>query len=350
MLSSLCWKFSAACTVHTQSRRSSISVFATASSWPSSSSSCLKRCFQSSLSSTTSKKKKNKDEFVTVLKLNMLQDNPGAVKKVCKTVLMLFLVQFSNALFLSLSQLPLPHFSFYLSFQKRRIGRGIGSSKGKTAGRGHKGQKARAGGSISLGFEGGQTKFYKLLPKRGFSNKRHKTDMLGINIGTIQDYIDMGRLIVPNDNNYAALTMKDLLDAGLCTASSVKHGIKLLAKGKERLRTPIHLEISRASSEAIQAVEAIGGEVTTVHYNQLALRALLKPQHFVAKDGTSKLPKFARPPPKWQPYYTNWDRNRGYLSVQGQMRKLLKDRPELAAEFNKALENRKLANETSVIQ
>ena len=164
--------------------------------------------------------------------------------------------------------------------------------------------------------------------------------MLALNLGTVQDYIDMGRLIVPEDNT-VPLTMKDLLDAGLCTSSSVKHGIKLLAKGKERLKTPIHLEIARASEEAIQAVEAIGGEVTTVHYNRLALRALLKPQKFIDEDGVGKLPKFARPPPKWQPYYTNWDRNRGYLSVQAQMRKLLKDRPELEEEFARALKERK---------
>jgi ribosomal protein L15 len=71
---------------------------------------------------------------------------------------------------------------------------------------------------------------------------------------------------VPNDNNYAPLTMKDLLDTGLCRVSSVKHGIKLLvkAKEKERPRTPIHLETSRASNAAIQAVEAVNGEVTTV--------------------------------------------------------------------------------------
>lgn len=189
-----------------------------------------------------------------------------------------------------------------------------------------------------MGFEGGQTKLYKLLPKRGFTNKRHKTDMLAINLGTIQDYIDMGRLNLPTENiGSTPITMKDLLDAGLCTASSVKHGIKLLAKGKERFTTPLHLEISRASEEAIHAVEAIGGEVTTVHYNQLALRALLKPHKFVSNDGVGRLPKFARPPPKWQPFYTNWDRNRGYLSVQAQMRKLLHERPELVKDFEIAL-------------
>jgi len=233
------------------------------------------------------------EEIVEVLKLNMLKDNPGAVKK------------------------------------KRRIGRGIGSSKGKTSGRGHKGQKARSGGSIPIGFEGGQTKLYKLLPKRGFNNKRHKTDMLAINLGTLQDFVDMGRLLPEK-----TLNLKDLCDAGVCTTSSIKHGVKLLAKGKERLTTPLQLEVSRASTQAIEAMEAIGGEVTTVHYNRLALRALLKPDKFV------QLPKFARPPPMWQPYYTNWDANRGYLSVQAQMRSLLKERPELEEAFTKALEER----------
>ena len=69
-----------------------------------------------------------------------------------------------------------------------------------------------------------------------------------------------------------------------------------------------------------------------MHYNRLALRALLKPDKF------ERLPKFARPPPKWQPYYTNWHRNRGYLSVQAQMRDLLKERPELENAFADALE------------
>jgi large subunit ribosomal protein L15 len=153
--------------------------------------------------------------------------------------------------------------------------------------------------------------------------------MLPLNIGTLQDYVDMGRLQTDR-----VLTLKDLCDAGICTASSIKHGVKLLGKGKDRLTTPIQLEISRASQEAIEAIEQVGGEITTVHYNRLALRALLKPDKFL------QLPKFARPPPKWQPYYTNWERNRGYLSVQAQMRNLLKEKPELEEAFAKALEER----------
>ena len=261
--------------------------------------SCFSTLHRNDESSINTNSKQQQQELVSILKLNMLQDNPGAVKK------------------------------------KRRIGRGIGSSKGKTSGRGHKGQKARAGGSIPIGFEGGQTKFYKLVPKRGFTNKRHKTDMLAVNVGTIQDYIDMGRLNPTNSNNDGEeqpLTLYDLCQAGICKPSSIKHGVKLLAKGKERLKTPFQLQVSRASQEAIQAIEEIGGQVTTVHYNRLALRALLKPEKF------ELLPKFARPPPKWLAYYTNWETNRGYLSVQAQMRELLKKRPELEGAFAQALE------------
>lgn len=311
--------------------RAAAAVTATASSSTMMPSSCSSLRQLSSSAAQTDEKSSSRPhkEFVSVLKLNMLQDNPGAVKK------------------------------------RRRIGRGIGSSKGKTSGRGHNGQKSRSGGSIPLRFEGGQTPFFKLLPKRGFTNKRHKADMVSINVGTIQDYIDMGRLSISSNSDSDEIpvwNMKDFLDAGMFTASSVKNGIKLLAQGKERLRTPFKLEISRASETAIDAIEAIGGEVTTVHYNRLALRALLKPHKFGAVNTASpddeggygfeeqeepptrnnsktpkSLPKFARPPPKWQPYYTNW-KNRGYLSVQAQMRKLLSERPELEDTFTKALD------------
>jgi len=219
----------------------------------------------------------NGGEVVHVLTLNKLSDNPGAVKK------------------------------------KRRVGRGVGSSKGKTCGRGHKGQKARSNPGIHPGFEGGQTKLYKRIPKRGFTNI-HATPMLALNLGTLQDFVDMGRLIPPKPDE-PALNLKDLVEAGIAKNSSIKHGMKLLAKGKERLRTPLKLEVSRASRAAIEALEAVGGEVTTVHYNRLALRVLLKPHKFQV------IPKFAAPPPKLLPYYTNYE-NRGYLSPEVQKRKL----------------------------
>lgn len=213
-------------------------------------------------------------EVVTFIGLNTLRDNVGAIKT------------------------------------SRRVGRGIGSSKGKTCGRGHKGQKSRSGGGVSPFFEGGQTTFVKRIPKRGFTNN-HAEPMVPVNVGTLQDYIDMGRLI-PSDEPF---TMKDLVDAGVTTCSSVKFGVKLLAKGKERLRTPIKIEISRASQGAIEAIEKVGGEIATVHYNRLALRALLKPHKFEV------IPKRARPPPQLMQYYTDYDK-RGYLSPEVQLKQV----------------------------
>ena len=168
-------------------------------------------------------------------------------------------------------------------------------------------------------FEGGQTKLYKLLPKRGFTNS-HAQRMTPVNIGTLQDFVDMGRL----DPTKNPITLKDLVDAGVTKTNAIKHGVKLLAKGGERLKTPLTLEVSRASQGAIQAMEAVGGQVTTVHYNRLALRVMLRPDKF-----EEPLPRQAKPPPRIMSYYTHW-KHRGYLSPQHQMRKLLENRPELA--------------------
>merc|ERR1712037_393127 len=120
----------------------------------------------------------------------------------------------------------------------------------------------------------------------------------------------MGRL-VPNGN----ITMRDLVQAGICKNSAIPYGMKLLGKGKSRFCSAIKLEISRASKTAIDAIEKAGGEITTVHYNRLALRALLKPEKF------DILPHRAKPPPKYMNYYRSWD-NRGYLSPEIQMRLL----------------------------
>jgi large subunit ribosomal protein L15 len=139
----------------------------------------------------------------------------------------------------------------------------------------------------------------------------------------------MGRISITDG---VVLNLKDLVQAGMCKPSAIKFGIKLLAKGE--ITTPIQLQVSRASSAAIQAIEQAGGEVTTVHYNRLALRALLKPDKF------DTIPKQARPPPKLQAYYTNWHDNRGYMSVQAQMRELLKEQPQLEEAFAKALESK----------
>jgi large subunit ribosomal protein L15 len=204
----------------------------------------------------------------------------------------------------------LTHIFIYLS-QKRRVGRGVGSSKGKTCGRGHKGQKSRSGGGVRPTFEGGQTPFFKTLPKRGFTNP-NAMPMVPINIGTVQDYIDMGRLDATKE-----ITLKSMVDAGMTKVNSIKYGIKLLAKGKDRVRTPMTIKVSRASAAAIFSVEEAGGEITTVHYNKLALRVLLRPQKF------DIIPRQARPPPRLMEYYIDWN-NRGYLSPQSEMRRVLK--------------------------
>jgi large subunit ribosomal protein L15 len=154
---------------------------------------------------------------------------------------------------------------------------------------------------------------FKRLPKRGFTNN-HAEPMVPINVGKLQDYIDMGRLPVPKEGD-DPLTMVDLVNAGITKASTIKHGVKLLGDGADRLRSPIRIEISRASTSAIDAIEAAGGEITTVHYNRLALRALLLPHKFEI------LPKRAMPPPRLLTYYTSWE-NRGYLCPKVQLRKL----------------------------
>ena len=109
------------------------------------------------------------------------------------------------------------------------------------------------------------------------------------------------------------ITMKALRDARL--VPRIRHGVKLLARGKERFAARVHLEVSAASAEAIRAVEAAGGSVRCVYYSPLALRALLRPEKF---DFPIKSP---RPPPNKIGYYLNY-RNRGYLSSRLQLEAL----------------------------
>jgi large subunit ribosomal protein L15 len=201
--------------------------------------------------------------------------------------------------------------------QKRRVGRGIGSGRGKTCKRGHKGTRARSGGSVSLGFEGGQTPMHRRLPKRGFKNGPD-TSFDTVSLEKIHEYIAMGRLRVPSAE---LITMKHLQDAGVI--NKIKHGLKLLGgdsragKGvpEQFTRIPLHLEVCGASSSAVAAVEAVGGTVTCAHFNRLALQALLKPHKF------ELLPRRARPPPRLMPRFLDYER-RGYLSPEVQMRNL----------------------------
>ncbi|XP_009338744.2 50S ribosomal protein L15 [Pyrus x bretschneideri] len=171
--------------------------------------------------------------------------------------------------------------------QKTRKGRGIGSGKGKTAGRGHKGQKAR--GSGKLGFEGGQTPLRRRLPKRGFNNPFSLT-FQPVGLGKIATLINAGKI-----DSSELITMKTLKDTG-AIGKQIKDGVRLMGRGAEQIQWPIHLEVSRVTVRAREAVEAAGGSVRRVYYNKLGFRALLKPEWFEKKGRL--LPKAARPPPK----------------------------------------------------
>jgi large subunit ribosomal protein L15 len=129
-----------------------------------------------------------------------------------------------------------------------RVGRGIGSGCGKTAGRGQKGQKSRSGVAIK-GFEGGQMPLHMRLPKRGFNNIFRK-DYSEINLGTLQAMIDAGRLDAGH-----LIDVQVLLDAGVLTHA--RAGVRLLAKGA--LTSKVTLSMAGASAAAKAAVEAAGG-------------------------------------------------------------------------------------------
>jgi large subunit ribosomal protein L15 len=151
------------------------------------------------------------------IKLNELSDNPGARKA------------------------------------RMRVGRGIGSGKGKTAGRGQKGQKSRSGVSV-WGFEGGQMPLHMRLPKRGFNNIFAK-DYAEVNLGAIQKTIDAGKLDAKGTIDHAALKAAGLARGG-------KDGVRLLGKGE--LTTKLNLKVAGASKGAREAVEKAGGSVELI--------------------------------------------------------------------------------------
>ena len=131
-----------------------------------------------------------------------------------------------------------------------RVGRGIGSGLGKTAGRGQKGAKSRSGVSIA-GFEGGQMPLHMRLPKRGFNNIFAK-DYATVNLGEIQKAIESGKL-TGTDLDHAALKAAGLARGG-------KDGVRLLGKGE--LTTKLNFTVAGVSASAREAVEKLGGSVT----------------------------------------------------------------------------------------
>ena len=152
------------------------------------------------------------------MRLNDISDNPGAVKK------------------------------------RVRVGRGPGSGKGKTGGRGIKGQKSRSGVSIKS-FEGGQMPLYQRLPKRGFNSRNSKKLLDQVNLGSIQKLIDAKKIIENEPIDIAVLH-----NVGLINKNAVS--VKLLAKGA--LTSKIKIVVTSASEKAKKAVENMGGELNLV--------------------------------------------------------------------------------------
>ena len=149
------------------------------------------------------------------MKLNELHDNPGATRG------------------------------------KKRVARGPGSGKGKTAGRGIKGQKSRSGVAINA-YEGGQMPLYMRLPKRGF-NKPNRKEFAVLNLGLIQKFVDAGKL-----DASAEITEEALVASGLVRRR--RDGVRVLAKGE--LTAKLNLSVTGASKSAVEAVEKAGGTLT----------------------------------------------------------------------------------------
>ncbi|KAL1997015.1 hypothetical protein VTN49DRAFT_7880 [Thermomyces lanuginosus] len=165
------------------------------------------------------------------------------------------------------------------AYNKRiRRGRGPASGKGKTSGRGHKGQKQH--GKVPAGFTGGQTPEWVVHGKRGFENV-FSLDISPVNLDRIQDWIDQGRI-----DPTRPITVKELAESRCI--HGVKDGVKLLARGATKtnsskaevtgsvLKQPIHIIVSRASAAAIAAVEAAGGSVTTRYYTRASIKRILR--------------------------------------------------------------------------
>jgi len=140
---------------------------------------------------------------------------------------------------------------------RMRVGRGIGSGKGKTAGRGQKGQKSREGVAIK-GFEGGQMPLHMRLPKRGFNNPFGK-DYAEVNLGQVQKLVDAGKLDAKGVIDHAALKAAGVARGG-------KDGVRLLGKGE--LTAKVGFKVAGASKGAIAAVEKAGGSVEVIDKGQ----------------------------------------------------------------------------------
>ena len=137
---------------------------------------------------------------------------------------------------------------------KKRLGRGIGSSKGKTCGRGHKGQKSRSGVAIKS-FEGGQMPLYRRLPKRGFNSIVNKKNIAIINLSRIQEIIIKQKAILNNKINLTNLQKSKLIN---------KKYRKLKLLGAGDLKQKFDIEVNSISKSAKEKIEKLGGKVTLI--------------------------------------------------------------------------------------
>lgn len=133
-------------------------------------------------------------------------------------------------------------------FTSKRIGRGHGSGNGKTAGKGHKGQNARSGGGVAIGFEGGQTPIYKRIPKRGFTNFTRKEYTI-VNVEALNRF-----------ENGTVVTPELLVEAGLVT--KMLNGVKILGNGT--LEKTLTVKCHKVSKTAQAAIEKVGGKVEVI--------------------------------------------------------------------------------------
>ena len=152
------------------------------------------------------------------------------------------------------------------------------------SGRGHKGHKARSGAKTPTLFEGGQATLALRVRKYGFTNKTFKKRYEQLSLDRIQLFIDTGRLA-----NEGKITMKHLVDAGV--VRRIRNGLKLLAPASGTFAAKIDIEVTAVSKQAREAIEAAGGKVTTVYFNDLGLRTHLRYE-------PEEVPiRFARAPP-----------------------------------------------------
>lgn len=134
----------------------------------------------------------------------------------------------------------------------KRIGRGQGSGQGTQAGKGHKGQKARSGGGVMLGFEGGQMPIYRRLPKRGFSNAPFKTEYAIVTLDQIEAKFD-GETV----------NRESLIEKGLLNGINKNRPVKILVKGESFTKSLTFSNIAKFSKSAQEMIEKAGGKIET---------------------------------------------------------------------------------------